>query len=396
MQRLRDLVFVAAASCAALASSAANAATVTVNVLTDTAAASCPATCSLRAALASAQVNDLVQFGVTGTITLSPALGPLVIARNLTLSGPGPSPFGIVVDGGGAIRILEVNDTAVTATVSRIAFRRGNGAGGTGNGGAIANRGTLTLAQVDVRESNATTGGGIYNETGALTVSESTVTLNIAASGGGIASTSGTLTVDNSVVSRNLATSASAVGGGGLFTQGNAAITNTSVALNNATTAAGGIAAFGTLNLTHCTVTANAAPSAAGISTIVSAAVRLQATIVAGNVGGSGCASPGSPIFASLGDNVSGDATCVNTSASLNDRNNTDPLFDGGLLNNGGPTETVALQLASPAVNAVTFNPCPPPARDQRGVTRPVGVRCDIGAFERDPAPVELIGFTVS
>jgi len=51
------------------------------------------------------------------------------------------------------------------------------------------------------------------------------------------------------------------------------------------------------------------------------------------------------------------------------------PLL-GPLVNNGGPTQTMALQVGSPAINAGSG--CPP--ADQRGVTR-VG-NCDIGAYE--------------
>lgn len=49
------------------------------------------------------------------------------------------------------------------------------------------------------------------------------------------------------------------------------------------------------------------------------------------------------------------------------------------LENNGGPTNTLALKSSSPAVNAGARN-CT--AADQRGVHRPQGPRCDIGAFE--------------
>jgi hypothetical protein len=59
-----------------------------------------------------------------------------------------------------------------------------------------------------------------------------------------------------------------------------------------------------------------------------------------------------------------------------------DPLL-APLADNGGSTQTMALDPASPAVDAG-----PPkrrlgcPARDQRGVQRPQGAHCDMGAFE--------------
>jgi alpha-tubulin suppressor-like RCC1 family protein len=56
-----------------------------------------------------------------------------------------------------------------------------------------------------------------------------------------------------------------------------------------------------------------------------------------------------------------------------------DPLL-GPLDDNGGPTRTMALLTGSPAVDAGDDAYCP--ATDQRGVSRPLGLRCDIGAFE--------------
>jgi predicted outer membrane repeat protein len=53
----------------------------------------------------------------------------------------------------------------------------------------------------------------------------------------------------------------------------------------------------------------------------------------------------------------------------------------GPLADNGGPTETHALLAGSPAIDAGSPD-CPPPATDQRGVARPQGAACDIGAFE--------------
>lgn len=60
---------------------------------------------------------------------------------------------------------------------------------------------------------------------------------------------------------------------------------------------------------------------------------------------------------------------------------NQDPLLDpAGLQDNGGPTKTIALQPGSPGIDAAVLLNCPP--TDQRGVARPYGAGCDIGAFE--------------
>jgi hypothetical protein len=57
----------------------------------------------------------------------------------------------------------------------------------------------------------------------------------------------------------------------------------------------------------------------------------------------------------------------------------TDPLL-GPLQDNGGPTQTMLPMAAGSAVNAGYNASCA--ATDQRGVPRPQGVNCDIGAVE--------------
>src|SRR5205823_1994022 len=54
----------------------------------------------------------------------------------------------------------------------------------------------------------------------------------------------------------------------------------------------------------------------------------------------------------------------------------------GLLSQNGGPTQTMAIPTTSLAFNAIPKIQCAVPL-DQRGFTRPQGLRCDIGAFER-------------
>src|SRR5207244_12405888 len=59
------------------------------------------------------------------------------------------------------------------------------------------------------------------------------------------------------------------------------------------------------------------------------------------------------------------------------DMKNRNPKL-GTLASNGGPTRTLALRKGSPAIDAAVK--CP--ATDQRGVRRPRGRACDIGAYE--------------
>lgn len=61
-----------------------------------------------------------------------------------------------------------------------------------------------------------------------------------------------------------------------------------------------------------------------------------------------------------------------------------DPLL-GELGNNGGSTQTMALEPDSPAIDAGNNATCA--ATDQRGVARPQGAACDMGAYEVDVPP---------
>jgi hypothetical protein len=53
----------------------------------------------------------------------------------------------------------------------------------------------------------------------------------------------------------------------------------------------------------------------------------------------------------------------------------------GPLTLQGGPTPTMAIPTTSPAFDVIPPDQCVKPF-DQRGVPRPQGPRCDIGAFE--------------
>jgi hypothetical protein len=116
------------------------------------------------------------------------------------------------------------------------------------------------------------------------------------------------------------------------------------------------------------------------------AAMTIGATIVANNSGGN-CSLVGQT---DQGYNLESGTDCNFLGAT--DHQNTNPLFQGGLQNNGGPTQTIALQPTSPAVNKVPVNTghgCITGGTDQRGRQRPdhdllllPETTCDIGAYE--------------
>ena len=78
----------------------------------------------------------------------------------------------------------------------------------------------------------------------------------------------------------------------------------------------------------------------------------------------------------SLGFTLDDDGTC---GSGPTDLPNTDPML-GALTPDAVPT--VALLPGSPAIDVIPVADCTEPA-DQRGIARPQGAGCDIGAFER-------------
>jgi hypothetical protein len=108
--------------------------------------------------------------------------------------------------------------------------------------------------------------------------------------------------------------------------------------------------------------------------------VVLQNTIVAGNAIDNCDTNFGGfdGVIRSQGNNLSSDGTCNLTEPT--DKQNTTPRL-GPLQNNGGATDTRALLAGSAALDGGVTTGCP--TVDQRGVARPQGLRCDIGAFER-------------
>jgi hypothetical protein len=100
------------------------------------------------------------------------------------------------------------------------------------------------------------------------------------------------------------------------------------------------------------------------------------------NGAGTNCDNSGGQIVDD-GYNLDSGTSC-GFSTSNHSLSNTDPKL-GPLAHNGGPTQTTTLLPGSPAIDAggTSANGCPP--TDQRGVSRPQGSACDIGAYEFVP-----------
>jgi hypothetical protein len=287
----------------------------------------------------------------SGTVTMHTS----TIARNIIHD------YGSDSRGGGVW-----NSGTITIHTSIIEKNR---AGNYGSGSGLWNSGTVTMRNSTVSGNRnqftggdyAGDGGGLWNS-GTVTMHTSTVSGNIGDPGGGIWN-SGTVTMRNSTVSGNIRGD-----GGGIWNSGTVTIRNSTVSGNYAgyESRGGGVWNSGTLLLVHTLVSGNYAYrgepeiwSADG-STVIANRFNLFGTD--GNAGVEGF-TPG--------------ARDVVPTVPLS------AILDPTLANNGGPTRTHALVPGSPAVDAV-MSGCPPPATDQRGVPRPQGAGCDIGAFEME------------
>ena len=295
-------------------------------------------------------------------------------------------------DAGGGIRNEGTLHIGASEIVDNVAAR---------DGGGIANAGQLTVTGSTVIDNRAAgngsfpgDGGGLANETaGTAMITETFIKLNAAGGQGGGILNAGTLTVSGTAIKVNAAVAP----GGALANSGTAGIVNTSVSTNSTAEAGGGIASSGTVTLNNVSLVFNTSAGQAGGIAQQSGTVTLGNTIVAANTASAGAECTGALV--SAGYNLLGDlAGCTlagNTTGNLVGK---DPRL-GQPAANGGPTPNHAPLAGSPAINA--GSPATPgsgggacEATDQRGVPRPQGGRCDIGAYETlcgdgavEPAP---------
>jgi len=133
--------------------------------------------------------------------------------------------------------------------------------------------------------------------------------------------------------------------------------------------------------LTYTTVASNTATSGADGIHVDFSPVLLQNTIVAYN----GTTNCDGGVMTSNGYNLEDANTCG--FSATGDITDTNPLL-GPLADNGGDTLTHALLGGSPAIDNGTC--VAGITTDQRGVTRPQGGTCDMGAYESEGGGVYL------
>lgn len=235
--------------------------------------------------------------------------------------------------------------------------------------------GLLHLIRLTLRDGfTAGNGGAVLVDGGGVGITQSTITSNHAAlHGGGMENSGGIGVFTNATVSGNTANG----DGGGIDSDDAASST-----------------LFDSSTVTENVADADAASTVGrggGIS-LFRGSADLARTIVAGNADLTTASlapdcfvDPGAGPLGSGGYNLIGDTTGCTFTAATGDIPDTNAML-APLASNGGETQTHGLYPTSPAVDTgdpVVCNPV-----DQRDVMRPVGTRCDIGAFEGTvPAP---------
>jgi Periplasmic copper-binding protein (NosD) len=275
---------------------------------------------TLRDALANATSGDTITFALPAASTITLA-NTLTVDKNLIIDGAGAS--GLTISGNHTVPVLQIS--GATVTISNLTIADGT----TG----IINLGTLTVLKCTILHN---TNIGIAN--------------------------SGTLTVANSTLSGNTAIT---LGGGIKISSGSATITNNTFVNNNAQYGGAIEANSNSVStLTNNLFLGNFVSEFGGAVYDLNGKINADRNLYWNNSDTSGtncyqCAS---------------DANAVTA----------DPLL-GSLANNGGPTQTYLPGVGSEAVDVGDDARCaasPVGNVDQRGLVRPVGTHCDIGAVE--------------
>ena len=308
---------------------------------------------TIQNGLASSANGVGIGISNTGVGTFTASINNSTIQNNTLTAGSGFSQVGagVTVYGvaAGNSIVLNINNSMFYNNQQLSAISDA-GALSIGYGGHVWGQANITNTSFI---SNSDSGGGgsggiVYSGSGGLNVSDSLFYNNsLTGAGGGVA----------------------VVGGNGMN------FTNVTFDSNNTATVADALIYDGTANFTNCTFANNLTTS------------KILRNITAGNIvntifynNGSICnGSTLTSLGGNLSDQLAADCTLnqptdiVSTNAQL-----------GNLQNNGGSTQTMALNTGSPAIGNAVLGSCP--ATDQRGYSRPHSNNtCDIGAFETEP-----------
>jgi hypothetical protein len=349
--------------------------TFTVSTTADlnTANSACTSPCSLRQAM-----DDANQSTETDNVVLVPS-GTYALTEGELVINPRPNGTENIIG-----LASEASEVVITAEGKSPVLRVGT-----------ANDPTIISAIADLEITGGQTaepvgGGGIYiyrNATVSLT--DAAVVGNTSETRGGGIGTEGGLDVADSLIADNHVTGREPGQGGGIYNDsqnGAIVVANSTIAGNSAFLEGGGIYDLDEIKVLSATIAGNQAQGhGAGLAGDL---VEIGNSILADNTVAKtkdNCSEVSDTH--SLGGNLADDSSC--TLAGTDDKPETNAgLVEAGglplLANNGGPTETIALQATSPAIDAADQLLCF--GDDQRGVARPSG-ECDIGAFQLGKEP---------
>jgi hypothetical protein len=335
-----------------LAAASASAATITVTSTADSGAG------SLRQALAEASAGSTIVLPASAAHYAATS-APLAIEQSLTIVGAGARRS--VIDAmQSPHRVLNI--TAGTVTISGVTITGAHEALEDGGGMEISGTAEVTLEQDSVSGN----------------------TVMLSGDGGGIESgPSTTLKINASMIADNIG-----YNGGGLLVGGTTTITNSTIIGNHGGSKgfngdSGGMQNDKSLTLVNDTITENECFNGTGCGGGVEGGATFENDVVANNFGASETTGEVEGLsncegtVTTTGANLDNGGEC--DFAAHGGISDTNPLL-GPLRDNGGPTETEDLLAGSPAIDAGTLAGCP--QADQRGVTRPQGTACDIGAVE--------------
>lgn len=393
---------------------------------------------SLREALAGITTGGIITFSPSlagQTITLSSVLS---ITKSLTIDGTSLEPP-IEISGNNAVRIFNWGVSGGNLLIRSVVLKNGLMTG-TSDGAVIyISTGSVQIENVDFVENEAYDGGAIYvaGSNANVKIINSNFTGNTATHAGGIiyldggnltfqnntvtentsANLAGALLIDSlgsSVIENNTFQHNSTMNGGAiqllsvsgatitirqnLFSENvasnyggaiyeNFGHTTTNLLIENNTFYANSALAGGGVKVNHPTTLQNntfsantATNNGASLSLANNAQVTLNNNIFANGGGSAECYTSDNTYTSITGTNNLADDGSLACLPSLTG----DPLL-GSLADNGGPTWSMALLHGSPAIDTGDNSSCS--VVDQRSAARPIGVACDLGAFEYNGLP---------
>lgn len=361
--------------------------------------ASIAGSCTLRAAVMEANARNGASTDLDHTITIATGIDPVLsipgvsedaaatgdldVLKPLTVEGGGAT-----VDGSGLDRVFDVAGSSLRIHHMTVTGGAADGVGFDMDGAGIRGglNSTIVVERTTVLANTAARAGGGISSVGALTVVDSDIVANQATQGGGIESSGPNLTIERSLLRNNSAVNV----GGALVTSGvNAVIADSTLSGN---TAADGAAVFAIglgnplpVSVLRSTVVGNVGSSALTVGgeqcglhgCIHFYMIHAESSIVVAPPGSIACSGEFSGTVSTLG-NLAPDGSCGATLAG-------DPLL-GPLVDAGGSTLVHVPASGSPAIDAISpesLSSCQGEIVDQRGISRPQGSGCDVGAVEQ-------------